>query len=245
VPIIWQEYTAAMQREDPEEYTRFQQKLKEGPVDVETLIKALGNRWFVYVPSSGTGEKAGDLQIALCVDLQNPAAFTTVWQQLLTQAPPEQVKTVDFSGVTIYQMGGPSDFDVEERPAFSPSVAILSDRFIFASSLDLGKSIINNSKREVSPLAGETEFQKLLGHTIENPDGILFMDGRVLAPWLQARFEELRPMMQMMLRMAEATPELPPPDALKKYQSTSLLAFKWTDDGLLIKTWEANPKLEP
>jgi hypothetical protein len=256
LPVMWQEFMAAMQRDHPESYTMFQQQLKAAPYDVENVIKALGDRWFVYVPSSGTGEKIGDLQIAVCVDLQDSAAVTTAWQQMLSQMQGEGVKTLDFSGVTIYQLGGPSDFDVEQRPASSPCFAILSDKFVFASSLDLAKSIINNGKREVSPLTSETEFQKLLGHTIESPDGLLFVDGRVLAPWVRARLEDLRHMLQM----AEAQgggagrfggpkagdiAELPPADVLRKYESLGLLTVKWTDDGLVIKAWAPNPQLQP
>jgi hypothetical protein len=218
------------------------------------VIKSLGDRWFFYVPA-GSGGKTGDIQTALCIDLQNSAAFSRAVQQILANIPQDFMQTVDFAGVKIYQFGGPSDFATEEAASSGGCLAILQDKLLYASSLDLAKSIINNDKRDASPLAGDAAFQRLLGQTIENPDGVLLLDGRVIAQWMARQAERQREMLKKAQEEYEPPPgaekqevpelpELPPADVLAKYQTTMMVATKWNDDGIVVKAWSPYPKPE-
>jgi len=255
LPIMWEEFKAAMQRESPESYAQFEVALKNQPFDIENdVIKSLGDRWFFYVPA-GSGGKTGDLQAALCIDLQNSAALSGAVQQMLANVPQEFVQTVDFAGVKVYQLGASSEFATEEAASPSICVAVLQDKFLYASSLDLAKSIINNDRREASPLATDTAFQKLLGQTIENPDGVLLLDGRVIAQWMLRQAEKEREMFRKIQEEnnlppgagKEAAPELselPPADVVAKLQTTMMVAAKWNDDGIVVKAWSPHPQPE-
>jgi hypothetical protein len=165
------------------------------------------------------------------------------------------VQTVDFAGVKLYQLGGLSDFAAEEAAAPSVCLAVLQDKFLYASSLDLAKSIINNDKRQASPLAADTEFQKLLAQTIENPDAVFMVDGRVIGQWMMRKVEEQREMQKKMrerygpppgVQRPEDSelPEMPPADVMAKYQTTAMIAAKWNDDGMILKAWSPHPKPE-
>lgn len=250
MPVLWQEIMAELQREHPNDYTMFQQGIQQMPVDLENgIIKPLGDRWFFYVPPLDTG----DLQFVLCVDLQDSAAFGAAFEQLIaTESPFGTLKPVDFEGVKLYQFatGGGDILGAEEQPAKGPCVAILQDKFLFATSLDTAKTVINNSKRSSSPVLAEADFQKLLGRTTDSPDAVLLVDGRLYYRWAEAAIKAQREMYEHFRQEyppGEETPpepefpELPPRDVVEKYLSTSIVTAKWVEDGLLIKAWAPNP----
>jgi len=256
VPVMWEELKAFLQSQWPQMYPMIEQQLQTLPVDFENdMVKAFGSRWFFYMPALGTAKEPAKAQVAFCGDLRNSTAFSQAFQQLMA-SPDYQgsVEKVDFMGVTLYQFGAPTGFEMEEPTGPAACMAIMADKLLFATSLDLAKSVISNDKREVSPLVREAEFRQLLGHTMEDPDAILFVDGRVVGRWVRQAVEEQRKEARAFRERfpgpageapePEELPEMPSWDVLEKYQTASILTAKWVEDGLLIKAWSPHPRLD-
>ena len=248
---MWEEITAAIQRESPDEYIQFQQGVRGLKFDLENdVLKALGTRWFVYLPGPSGGEQDG-MDGALCADLRDSPAFSRALPLMLADLPEfMKVNTVDFMGVKIYTLT--MSFGPEEAGEPSVCLAVLPDKAVYASGLDLMKTIIKDDQREASPLLADAEFQRLLGRTMDNPDALLLLDGRVIAQWVLQQVEHQRRMAEEFRADAEVpaeapTPEpskMPPVELLKRYGTSHLLTAKWTDEGLVIKGWTPHPKLE-
>jgi hypothetical protein len=256
IPVLYEEIMAMMERENPEQYMAIQQQLQMQPIDIENdVVNSFGGRWFLYAPG-GAGDSSGP-SIAVVGDLKNAAAFAGAWAQLLATLPPFfQYETVEFMGVTVYQfrMAMPMEGQAEETP--QPCVAIMEDKLVYAADLELAKSIIKNDRRATSPMLGDGEFQQLLSRTMDNPDGMLFADGRVIGRWIAERMEEegltggsltegLAPPPGMEGMTPDLSlPQMPPWEVMEKYQTPTLVTVKWSDEGLLVKSWSPHPKLE-
>jgi hypothetical protein len=258
IPVFYAELMAMLEREAPQQHMAAQQWFELQTIDIENdIIKAFGSRAFIYMPA-GAGESA-EPSIAVALDLSNSGAFSNAWGQLLASMPPFfQYDTVDFMGVTVYQfrpaMG--MGMEGEELQTPQPCIAIMEDKLLYASDLETAKSVIRNDQRDVSPLLGQEEFQRLLSRTMEDPDGILFLDGRIIGRWIAEAFEEQRMAAEDLMGefepppgMEGMTPELTMPDMppwklMEKYQTPTLLTTKWTDEGLLMKSWAPHAALE-
>lgn len=250
IPVLWEEWKAYMQREQPGVYTMFEQQRQAMPVDIENdVIKAFGSRWFIYVPGVAASGDAALPGMAVCVDLKNASALEGAWQQRQALFPIFiEFEPVDFMGVKIYQVKRPPDWPVEGAAA-SPCVAFLQDKLVYASSLALAKSIVKDGQRATSPLLGDAEFRRLLGRTMDDAHAVLFWDGRVLGRWMAERSERLAAGWRQLATGAQGVPEVAMPETLpwevlEKYQTVSLLTCKWIEDGLLIRAWSPHPTPE-
>ncbi len=243
---FWQEIMASMQRENPQVHAMIRQQIMTMPVDVENdVIGALGSRWFLYVPPP---QEARQVDNVVSVELERPEAFAAAWQQIVATLPPQaQMRTLEFMGFTVYQSGpeGPQGEPGEGGPA--SCLAILGDKVVHATDLDLLKTIIKDDQREVSPLRAEAEFRRLMDNVMEQPDAMLMIDARMLMRWARSAMEAQRRMvtMQMGPEAAAELPEPPPWAVLEKYQTRAVIAARWNEDGLRIRAYLPDPPREP
>jgi hypothetical protein len=245
VPVLWEEITAALQRDDPETFMTLQQSLANAPVDVENnVIKALGHRCFVYVPGpSGSEDESMGTPIALMADLVDADAFRTAWKQLLMSVPPMlQVETIDFMGVEIQQFSFAMQTPNANVRLPQPCFAVMADKLLFASGLDVAKGIIKNDARQASPLLDQQGFRQLLGRTMDNPDALVYVNGQAMGKLMKAQAERQAQMMKEMgMEQGEDNADQMPWDVVEKYSSDSILTARWTDEGLEIKAWSPGP----
>jgi hypothetical protein len=249
--VFWEEMKAALQRESPRQYAMLQQQLQMMPIDVENdLFGAIGSRWFIYARIGGEGGE--DLSLAAVADLQNAEALRTAFTQMVAGLPPFiQVDTVDFMGVDLYSFRANRELQAQGAAA-GPQfcTAVMQDKFIYAGDLELAKAIVRDSRRNASPLLESAPFRRLLDRTMDEPDGLVLVDGRALGRWMASRMEEMRQAAaRAMERAGHAAegpdlPEPPPWDVLRKYETSTLLTVRWVDDGLLFKAWAPEPVLD-
>ncbi|KPK59636.1 MAG: hypothetical protein AMK73_08535, partial [Planctomycetes bacterium SM23_32] len=260
LPVFWQELKAIIRRQAPEQLALMEQQFQLMEVDLEKdVIGAFGDRWFVYAPAIGLGEETpAELPMALVADLQRSEAFATALRQMLASLPPfVAVQTVDFMGVTVYQFAPQTAWEGEPTAVPQPCLAVMQDKMVYASSVEVAKAVIRDDRRETSPLRRSQGFQRLVGQTMDDPDGMLLVNGRSLGRWMIARMEQYRSEAHEMLEGLEPPPGMEPPDAedvlppelpswdvLRKYETDLMATVKWTDDGLLLKTWTPDPVLE-
>jgi hypothetical protein len=250
---LWDEIMAVLQREKPDAYMQFQQQLKQMPFNLENdVVRAFGTRWYFYMPAGpAAAQGTPPPRVVVAAELANQPAFAAAWPQLLALLPPFfQQQTITFGGVTTSQFSTAAGWDPEPKPLFC--VSILADKFLFTSDLATAKTIINNDKRERSPLLDDPGFQQLLSRTIDNPDGLVYVDGRVVSVWMSRMMEEQRRQIEEMRKQvgneafpAPEVPEPPPLEVMLKYEGPSLCAVRWVDEGLLIKSWKPNPAPQP
>ncbi|MHC4789436.1 MAG: hypothetical protein ACYS8K_09585, partial [Planctomycetota bacterium] len=248
IPILYEEVMARLQRDRPQQYMAVQQVLQRYPVDIEnSIIGALGNRWFLYMPADSAADESTP-SAALSVDLEDSAAFAGAWGQLLMQLPASmQYETIDFMGQGIYQFMAPPG--PQQPPQPGPCLTILPDKVVYTTDIEMAKAVIRDDRRASSPLLTSSDFQQMLTRTMDGPHGILLVDGRVMARWWARAAEEqiaaagtlaqgLQPPPGMEGLSPEALLEhLPPWELMEKYESPSLLTVGWTDEGLLVQSW--------
>jgi len=251
VPVLWEEIKATMQREAPEEYMKLEQGMKTMPVDVENdVINAFGSRWFVYMPASDGTEGEAGTQTAVLADLRDSEAFATAWRQLLLVVPPIfQVETTEFMGVSIRQFKVNLGYPEGEGQMPQPCVAVMADKLLYASGLDMAKTIIRNDSRHASPLLGQEAFQQMLGRTMDDPDMLMHVNGLALGKMMKAQAERDASRWEEELGPGYADEEFGPDDipwdVLEKYMTDTILTARWIDEGLRIKTWAPVPAQEP
>ena len=250
---LWTEVMSALEDFAPSTADSVRERVKSGilPVNLERdLLGALGSNWQLYVPKPAVGEGMPRMiHAALAVELDHPGEMRKALEAWLQPGSGDRgVTKIHHVGATIYSMDTevplgmlpvsmpslqPEEDGGGGRPmrAVRPSVSLLEDRVVLASSLELAKKVAEQSRRGASPLMERPAVQDMLSRLMPDRDGLLIADAREVGAglWAYAR--------GLVRRHSGGEVSLPPFSTMQGHLGMAAAAIRWSDRGAAIETW--------
>ena len=236
--VLWRELLAAVQRLNPmlHQMLLMQVRNPEAGFDIQAdIIEALGSRWVTYQPAEGITGDPPLLNLAFTVDLRKPEALESAFQTILAQAGAGGPTTVEHEGRTIYRF--PQTITEPGAPGMEPCVAFVDGHLLVAMNLALAKSVISAGFEGSGPFAQSEKFRSLRPHVLRDAQMLAYSMANFSS---QHQWDSARTSLQMTTGLT-----LPGWDVVSRYQSATLAAARWVDDGLLVETWQAHPGATP
>jgi len=237
-PAIWTELLNAVQRLNPMLHQMLLMQLNNPQVGINfrtDVIDALGNRWFTYEPGdAGAANRPRLLNRVVVIDLKNASAMEGAFLKFMAMQGRGQPEKEQYEGHTIYTLPQAQATPAPGTPQIERVVAFMDDRMIVATNLALTKDLIRDAGRRRSPLLGNRDYAEALKRVLADPDIITYTDERKAA---QFQWNQAAQAAAMTMGL-----QLPSWESISKYSSVSVQTWKWTADGLRMKTWKPFPQ---